>query len=184
MTTQHSSPESANTDRELWRDGLSDNADSIHVTESGGIGINCNGYVIVMPLFEWHAAARGLAAHAQAQRDAEIDELREELESARAQVTIARQSNGFQLLDSVAQCVPFLCPRCGARGTTDGTASTVTSTDRKCPFDEENHTLTVNDICPVCGMGSGLNEWVNTNKCVGSPTLTRPERSPQETASE
>jgi len=43
-----------NTDRELWRERDGDfYADSIHVTQSGGIGINCGGHVIVMPLREW-----------------------------------------------------------------------------------------------------------------------------------
>jgi hypothetical protein len=49
-----------NTDRELWREGAHDNdyfANSIHVTESGGIGINCGGHVIVKKLHEWHALA-------------------------------------------------------------------------------------------------------------------------------
>ena len=47
-----------NTDRELWRERPDDYyADSIHVTTSGGIGINCGGYVVVMPLRAWHALA-------------------------------------------------------------------------------------------------------------------------------
>lgn len=50
--------QAANTDRELWREREGDYyADSIHVTERGGIGINCGGTVIVMPLREWHNAA-------------------------------------------------------------------------------------------------------------------------------
>lgn len=51
-----------NTDRELWRgpdEGCgSYYADSIHVTEGGGIGINCGGYVIVMSLRAWHRIAK------------------------------------------------------------------------------------------------------------------------------
>lgn len=51
-----------NTDRELWREPDEGNgshyADSIFVTEYGGIGINCGGYVIVMPLHKWFALAR------------------------------------------------------------------------------------------------------------------------------
>ena len=47
-----------NTDRELWREREGDYyANSIHVTENGGIGINCGGYVIVKPLREWHRLA-------------------------------------------------------------------------------------------------------------------------------
>lgn len=51
-----------NTDRELWRDqspfiqGRDYYADSIHVTQSGGIGINCGGHVIVAPLRSWWEA--------------------------------------------------------------------------------------------------------------------------------
>jgi hypothetical protein len=47
-----------NTDRELWREREGDYyADSIHVTEGGGIGINCGGHVIVKPLQAWFALA-------------------------------------------------------------------------------------------------------------------------------
>lgn len=45
-----------NTDRELWRDHNGDYyGNSIFVTESGGIGINCGGSVVVKPLREWFA---------------------------------------------------------------------------------------------------------------------------------
>jgi hypothetical protein len=45
-----------NTDRELWREKPGDYySDSIHVTEGGGIGLNCDGCVIVMPIRKWHA---------------------------------------------------------------------------------------------------------------------------------
>ena len=48
----------ANTDREIWRERFGDfYADSIHVTADGGIGINCGGSVIVMPLRKWYEAA-------------------------------------------------------------------------------------------------------------------------------
>jgi hypothetical protein len=44
-----------NTDRELWREKESDYyAPSIHVTASGGIGINVGGTVIVHTLRTWH----------------------------------------------------------------------------------------------------------------------------------
>jgi hypothetical protein len=47
-----------NTDRELWRERDGDYyADSLFVTESGGIGINCGGTVIVRPLREWFRLA-------------------------------------------------------------------------------------------------------------------------------
>jgi hypothetical protein len=53
-----------NTDRELWRGPDEDNgsyyADSIHLTEDGGIGINVGGHVIVKPLREWHALAQSV----------------------------------------------------------------------------------------------------------------------------
>lgn len=49
----------ANTDRELWREREGDYcADSIHVTESGGIGMNVGGHVIVLPIRAWHQAAQ------------------------------------------------------------------------------------------------------------------------------
>jgi len=43
-----------NTDREIWREFDSYYADSIHVTEANGIGINCGGHVIVAPAKKWH----------------------------------------------------------------------------------------------------------------------------------
>ena len=47
-----------NTDRELWREREGDNyADSIFVTEGGGIGMNCGGRVVVMSIREWHKLA-------------------------------------------------------------------------------------------------------------------------------
>lgn len=53
--------ECKNTDRELWRGPDEGNgsyyADSIHMTEGGGIGIDVGGRVIVMPLRDWHALA-------------------------------------------------------------------------------------------------------------------------------
>jgi hypothetical protein len=46
-----------NTDRKLWQDPAGGEfADSIHVTETGGIGINVGGRVLVAPIQEWHAA--------------------------------------------------------------------------------------------------------------------------------
>lgn len=50
-----------NTDRELWREREGDYyADSIHVTQGGGIGINCGGCVIVKPLRAWHELASNI----------------------------------------------------------------------------------------------------------------------------
>ncbi len=50
-----------NTDREIWRgpdEGFGDfYADSMFVTEQGGIGIDCGGHVIVMPVRKWHKLA-------------------------------------------------------------------------------------------------------------------------------
>lgn len=47
-----------NTDREIWRERDGDYyADSIHVTQSDGIGINCGGTVLVKPVREWHQGA-------------------------------------------------------------------------------------------------------------------------------
>jgi hypothetical protein len=45
-----------NTDKIVWQSREGDYyAHSIHVTEAGGIGINCGGHVIVMPVEKWHA---------------------------------------------------------------------------------------------------------------------------------
>lgn len=47
-----------NTDKHLWRKEGGHYAPSIHVTKSGGIGINVGGHVIVMPVEKWHALGR------------------------------------------------------------------------------------------------------------------------------
>lgn len=72
----------ANTDRELWREpDTTGNVDfyspSIHVTERGGIGINCGGTVVVMPLRQWHALA---VAGDEALKSWEVDDLVRSLE--------------------------------------------------------------------------------------------------------
>lgn len=73
MSAAMASEACLNTDREIWRGPDEGNgsyyADSIHVTEAGGIGINCGGHVIVMPVREWHRVAVG--CHALASRLAE-----------------------------------------------------------------------------------------------------------------
>ena len=47
-----------NTDRELWREREGDYyADSVHVTQGGGLGIKCGGTVYVKSLRQWHALA-------------------------------------------------------------------------------------------------------------------------------
>lgn len=47
-----------NTDRELWREKEGDYySDSLHVTATGGIGMNVGGSVIVKPLRQWFALA-------------------------------------------------------------------------------------------------------------------------------
>lgn len=47
-----------NTDREIWRERPGDYyTDSIHVTASGSIGINCGGMVYTLPVREWHKLA-------------------------------------------------------------------------------------------------------------------------------
>jgi hypothetical protein len=48
-----------NTDKEIWREREGDYyADSIFVTKQGHIGINCGGYVTIMPVRKWHESAR------------------------------------------------------------------------------------------------------------------------------
>jgi len=47
-----------NTDKEIWRaEPGGYYSDSIHVTENGGIGINCGGMVFTKPIRQWHALA-------------------------------------------------------------------------------------------------------------------------------
>ena len=56
--TDEATNAAANTDRELWREREGDfYADSIHVTAQGGIGIDCGGTVVVLPVREWHRRA-------------------------------------------------------------------------------------------------------------------------------
>lgn len=85
-----------NTDREIyrgpsraeWGDADRFYADSIHVTEGGGIGFNCGGHVIVMPLRKWFEAAQAELRHQSGKKPeggpASLDEVVQLLESARA----------------------------------------------------------------------------------------------------
>ena len=50
-----------NTDKEIWRKTPGDYySPSIHITESGGVGIDVGGHVLVAPIERWHEA--GVAA--------------------------------------------------------------------------------------------------------------------------
>ena len=65
-----------NTDKEIWRERPDDYySDSIHVTQTGGIGINVGGTVFVRPVREWHGVMRRLD-----EADKVIEQLREALE--------------------------------------------------------------------------------------------------------
>lgn len=62
-----------NTDRELWREREGDYyADSLFVTETGGIGINCGGFCFVKPIREWFELAGGKAAFKRFLLDGEL----------------------------------------------------------------------------------------------------------------
>jgi hypothetical protein len=75
--------EAQNTDREVWRgpdEGCGDYyADSVHVTQEGGIGINVGGHVIVMPAFEWHALATGATRARSPAARGDVERLRNAL---------------------------------------------------------------------------------------------------------
>ena len=87
-----------NTDRELWRETEGDfYAPSIHVTESGSIGMNVGGSVVVMPIYEWHALAFAAdKAALAAARDAALEEAAgiAEVHGAFAAATAIRAAKG------------------------------------------------------------------------------------------
>jgi len=61
MTTETKidSESKENTDKEIWRKPPGTFYEpSIHVTETGGIGIDCGGHVIVMKVEKWHSLGR------------------------------------------------------------------------------------------------------------------------------
>lgn len=65
-----------NTDREIWRgdhDVAAYYADSLHVTADGSIGINCGGFVTVMPVRSWHALPDRLRVAEERAEKAEHD---------------------------------------------------------------------------------------------------------------
>lgn len=52
-----------NTDKELFREIEGDiYSPSLHITNSGGIGINVSGHVLVAPIRKWHAAGNKILA--------------------------------------------------------------------------------------------------------------------------
>ncbi len=66
-----------NTDREIWRETPGDYySDSIHVTERGGIGINCGGHVIVAPVRKWHECLAALE-----EKDRRIEDLEHDFDN-------------------------------------------------------------------------------------------------------
>lgn len=80
----------ANTDKEIWREREGDYyADSIHLTETGGIGINCGGTVYVKPLREWHKLAGGTFSRYQSPPNDQPDECAE-LDNAGMVTTLNR----------------------------------------------------------------------------------------------
>lgn len=87
---------SENTDRELYRERPGDYyADSIHVTKDVGIGINCGGSVIVMPLRKWFMLAAQVTTTAP----------RSETSAPSGMVLVSR---------SFLEATP--CPNCGGQG--------------------------------------------------------------------
>lgn len=78
-----------NTDRHLWpMTSDREDADSIHVTADGGIGINVGGHVIVMTLRKWFCAA--LACNQDS-----IPSTFEELTALRSQNKVMREALEF-----------------------------------------------------------------------------------------
>lgn len=72
-----------NTDREIWRGPDLGNgdyyADSVHVTQGGGIGMNVGGHVIVMRPREWHSVCK------------EAIELRNQLDAAEVMLATTKK---------------------------------------------------------------------------------------------
>ena len=59
MCEQTDQQPTKNTDRELWREDVTDRpADYIFVTEGGGIGMSHGGYTAVLPIKQWFACMR------------------------------------------------------------------------------------------------------------------------------
>ena len=77
-----------NTDKEIWREKDSFYSDSIHVTELGGIGLNCGGSVRVLPIRSWFGMVDELdTLHtALASRDEEVKGLEAQNEQLKYQV--------------------------------------------------------------------------------------------------
>lgn len=89
------------TDKEIWREIPDDYyAASIHVTESGGVGINVGGTVIVRTAQEWHKLASPCIITANdaawravvAAKDTEIILLREALNDIAAKARAALEA--------------------------------------------------------------------------------------------
>lgn len=90
MTTEQAAQ---NHDRELWREQEDYYANSIHVTEQGGIGINCGGLVFVMTLRQWHDLAAELAT-VKAERDQLQEAMIESMDWANSFATGTPMRNG------------------------------------------------------------------------------------------
>lgn len=106
-----------NTDREIWREREDDYyADSIHVTQQGGIGINCGGHVIQMPVRDWHRLA---STTAQTEAVQKLAEALEKLERANEQLCAKRSAKTYDAMIHRDGCHDELIAlddaRCAAR---------------------------------------------------------------------
>lgn len=103
-----------NTDREIWREREGDlYADSIHVTQGGGIGIDCGGLVIVRPVRAWHDAEKRAADWEAKHREldawatSELARLREALGNARILMIVAAKYCPNESMNEVCRGEPL-----------------------------------------------------------------------------
>ena len=127
-----------NTDRELWREREGDYySDSIHVTEGGGIGMNCGGHVIVKPIREWFAlAASTLPAGSTTDATQPEETAWEKLGQAEAE-RIDREIMQ-EIADKPAELVNCRTSRCRGQGDC-GEAFTVHGIIHSCKY-QDDHT--------------------------------------------
>lgn len=84
-----------NTDKEIWRRDPDDAfSPSIHVTESGAIGMNVNGMVIVMPVEEWHRLGRNFVSSCQ------TSEIRAVIDTYKCLISCCEKRPGMKLEDA------------------------------------------------------------------------------------
>lgn len=105
------SGQAQNTDKEIWREREGDYyADKIFVTENGGIGLDCGGHCIVLPIRQWFALADGTNPPQGFPTSGSLSELLQEEMNATIHLPAdsARGDGGLTYIDGLLKAIAIV----------------------------------------------------------------------------